>query len=101
MNVYANAKDNAATQKLGMKYYLLGHLSAGGYEMIGYSDTEFLFQTVKRKIILTMMIPSNYSIEAYDNLAVVITVSSTGGDAKGMIYFQSLVSYTHVHTTLL
>ncbi len=102
MNLYMKAVTDSDTHKLAMKFYLLGHLTAGGYTKFGESDTEFMFQSIRIKGTLTMILNANVDVTAYDNLMIVLTATNiASGNANGVIYFQSLNTYSHIHTTLV
>ncbi len=101
MTLHMQATSNTDTLKLKLKFYLLGHLPSGNYVQLGSSDSEYMFFIRMVKAHLTMILPTAVSITAYDNLMVAITaVNTDSSHGHGTIYFQSLNSYSHVHTTL-
>ena len=100
MNLYARAHTAGDTDKITLRFYVLGRDPTNGYVLLGTSDSDFIFHELLSKKRLTMVIPNNISITAYDILMIVITAKATG-DADGYLYFQSLNSYSHLHTTLL
>ena len=106
LNLYAKADTLADTGIIGIQYYLLGRDAITGTytNLVANGSTiSYLNRYQAPGVnVISLVIPGPIDMSGYDTLSVIITAVNIGASpANGKIYFQSALTYSHMHTSFI
>ena len=106
MNIFADAV-GAAVDQIGLQFHLYGVTVSGGDIVVGSltefgagSSIEYVTGTGINLYTLSLIIPTNIDLSSYNALYIIVTaVNKTSTNRTVNIFFESPLTYSHIHTS--